>query len=86
MRRIFPVLLLVIALAARIIPGPRIIDDSYITYRYSRNILAGNGFTFNAGERVLGSTTPLYTIVLTGLGALNRWSKSSFSIISWVLD
>ncbi len=86
MRRFFPVLLIIIALAARIIPGPRIIDDSYITYRYSRNILVGNGFTFNVGERVLGTTTPLYTIVLTALGALTGGVKAPFPIISWLLN
>jgi len=86
MRRYFPVLLIIIAITARMIPGPRIIDDSYITYRYSRNILAGNGFTFNAGERVLGTTTPLYTLVLTGLGALTGGEKAPFPIISWLLN
>jgi arabinofuranosyltransferase len=86
MRRFFPVMLIIIALTTRFIPGPRIIDDSYITYRYSRNILAGNGFTFNAGERVLGTTTPLYTIVLTGLGALTGGVKAPFPIISWLLN
>ncbi len=86
MRRYFPVILIIIALAARIIPGPRIIDDSYITYRYSRNILAGNGFTFNVGERVLGTTTPFYTLFLTTLGAFTGGVHAPFPIISWLLN
>ncbi len=38
-------------------------DDQFILYRYVDNIVSGNGFVFNVGEKVLGSTTPLFTIV-----------------------
>ena len=86
MRRYIPILLIVIALSARLIPGPRIIDDSYITYRYSRNILAGNGFVFNPGERVLGTTTPLYTLILVGIGSVTGGTQAPFPIISWLLN
>jgi hypothetical protein len=40
------------------------LEDALITYRYSSNIIAGNGFVFNPGERVLGTTTPLVTLLL----------------------
>ncbi|HEX9656653.1 MAG TPA: hypothetical protein VGB89_07040 [Bacteroidota bacterium] len=40
-------------------------DDGYITFRYARNIAEGNGFVYNLGERVLGTTTPLWTILLS---------------------
>lgn len=40
------------------------LEDALITYRYSANIVAGKGFVFNAGERVLGTTTPLVTLLL----------------------
>jgi arabinofuranosyltransferase len=39
-------------------------DDAYITFRYARNLAAGLGFVYNGGERVLGTTTPLFTLVL----------------------
>ncbi len=39
-------------------------DDPYITYRYSANIADGIGFVYNAGERVLSTTTPLYALLL----------------------
>ena len=39
-------------------------DDAFITYRYARNIASGMGFVYNDGEWVLGTTTPLYTLVL----------------------
>jgi len=40
------------------------LEDALITYRYSANIIAGRGFVFNPGERVLGTTTPLVTLFL----------------------
>lgn len=40
------------------------LEDALITYRYSSNIIAGKGFVFNPGERVLGTTTPLVTLFL----------------------
>ncbi|MCH7878863.1 MAG: hypothetical protein IH914_06085 [candidate division Zixibacteria bacterium] len=40
------------------------VDDALITYRYAENIAAGFGFVYNSGEHVLGTTTPLYTILL----------------------
>ncbi len=46
---------------------PQVTDDAYITYRYVRNIVTGQGFVYNAGERVLGTTTPLYTLLLAAL-------------------
>jgi arabinofuranosyltransferase len=64
--RVLPLILLVaLALAARIVPGARTIDDAYITFRYARNLAAGQGPVFNAGQRVLGTTTPLYMGLLS---------------------
>jgi arabinofuranosyltransferase len=39
-------------------------DDAYITFRYARNIASGLGFVYNPGEYVLGTTTPLLTLIL----------------------
>lgn len=39
-------------------------DDPYITYRYARNLAQGEGFVYNPGERVLSTTTPLFTLLL----------------------
>ncbi|MFT7485499.1 MAG: hypothetical protein ACI9F9_001349 [Candidatus Paceibacteria bacterium] len=47
-----------------------VFDDSFITYKYARNIAEGHGFVFNLGERVLGTTTPLFTLLLAGLSLL----------------
>jgi hypothetical protein len=48
----------------------RQMEDSWITFRYARNILEGNGMVFNIGERVLGTTTPLFTLLLTAPGVI----------------
>ncbi|MBN1815706.1 MAG: hypothetical protein JXA14_27980 [Anaerolineae bacterium] len=42
-------------------------DDAFITYRYARNLANGYGFVYNRGESVLGTTTPLYTLLLAAL-------------------
>lgn len=44
------------------------LEDAYITFRYARNIAQGAGVVFNPGERVLGTTTPLQTLLLALLG------------------
>ncbi|MCZ7544122.1 MAG: hypothetical protein M5R40_11595 [Anaerolineae bacterium] len=39
-------LLAAVAIIARAAPGPRTIDDAYITFRYARNIAEGVGFVY----------------------------------------
>jgi hypothetical protein len=46
-------------------------DDAYITFRYARNIAAGLGFVYNQGEYVLGTTTPLLTLILASTKLLS---------------
>jgi arabinofuranosyltransferase len=50
-----------LAIVVRVVAGPRIIDDAYITFRYARNLAGGLGFVYNPGQQVLGTTTPFYT-------------------------
>jgi hypothetical protein len=40
------------------------LEDALITYRYAQHLARGDGFVFNPDERVLGTTTPLFTILL----------------------
>jgi hypothetical protein len=55
-------------------------EDALITLRYAEHIAAGHGFVFNLGERVFGSTTPLYTLLLALFAALHldalAWGKA----------
>ncbi|HUT73508.1 MAG TPA: hypothetical protein VM221_01585 [Armatimonadota bacterium] len=46
------------------------LEDAFVTFRYARNIASGHGFVYNLGERVLGTTTPLQTLFLAGLGLI----------------
>lgn len=39
-------------------------DDAMITFRYARNLARGEGFVYNPGERILGTSTPLFTFLL----------------------
>lgn len=42
-------------------------DDQFIFYRYIHNLVSGNGFVYNLGERVLGTTSPFFTLVASAL-------------------
>ena len=45
-------------------------DDPFITYRYAYNIMQGNGFVYNPDLKVLSTTTPLFALLLAGLGLI----------------
>ncbi len=45
-------------------------DDSFITYRYARNVVRGIGPVFNPSERVEGYTNFLWMMLLSALGIL----------------
>ena len=38
-------------------------EDALITLRYGRNIIQGNGWVYNTNQHVLGSTSPVWTVV-----------------------
>jgi 4-amino-4-deoxy-L-arabinose transferase-like glycosyltransferase len=40
-------------------------DDAFITFRYADNLAHGLGFVYNAGENVMGTSTPLFTLILS---------------------
>jgi hypothetical protein len=65
---------LALTLAAALCVSLRFIDyaydDAYITYRYARNIVEGHGFVYNLEHNYLGTTTPLYTLLLAVLGVV----------------
>lgn len=45
-------------------------DDTFITLRYARNVLRGEGFVFNPGERVEGYTNFLWLLIVVVAGKL----------------
>lgn len=80
--RYAPQAIAALALLARAVPGPRTIDDAYITFRYARNLLAGHGLVYNPGEAVLGTTTPLYAVLMAGLGRLAGGPAAPFPTLA----
>lgn len=81
-----PVLIGLLAIAARIIPGPRTVDDAFITFRYAQNLLAGHGLVYNPGQAVLGTTTPLFASLLALIGSLFGGTQAPFPWISLLLS
>mgnify|MGYP001407076609 CR=1 FL=1 len=45
-------------------------DDAFISYRYVKHFLAGNGLVYNPGERVEGYTNFLLIIIMSFFGSL----------------
>ena len=44
------------------------LDDAWIHFQFARNLSHGNGFSYNPGEPTPGSTAPLWTLLLAGIG------------------
>jgi arabinofuranosyltransferase len=45
-------------------------DDTYIYLQYARNLIEGNGWSFNPGEPTYGFTSPLWLLLIAGAGGL----------------
>jgi hypothetical protein len=46
-------------------------DDAYITFRYAVNFARGEGLVYNVGDEALGTSAPLFALVLGVLGLPN---------------
>ena len=44
------------------------LDDAWIHYQFARNLAQGHGFSYNPGIPMPGSTAPLWTILMAGVG------------------
>ncbi len=75
-----------LAIAARALPGPRTIDDAFITFRYARHWVEGAGLVYNPGEAVLGTTTPLYSFLLASLARFFGSGAANFPALAWVVN
>lgn len=75
--------LVALTIAARLLPGPRTIDDAFITFRYSRNLVEGQGFVYNPSVHTLGTTTPLFALLNAGLSLLTGGQDFPHYAIVW---
>jgi len=48
------------------------LDDAWIHFQFARNISQGSGFSFNPGDPQPGSTAPLWTLLLAGVGLFTQ--------------
>lgn len=85
-KKLFPFILIALVISARAVPGLRTIDDAHITFRYAKNILSGNGFAYNPGEPIQGTTTPLYTLLLSLFGLVTGGSNAPFPLLALLIN
>ena len=63
-------------------------DDAFISYRYAKHLIEGQGLVFNPGERVEGITNPLFTLMLAGLMAAGlepRFASMALGAVAYVV-
>jgi arabinofuranosyltransferase len=58
------------------------LDDSFISYRYALNLVAGHGLVFNPGEYVEGFTNLLWTLLIALLVWLGAAAPSASQALS----
>lgn len=61
-------------------------DDTFVTLRYARNAMRGEGFVWNSGERVEGYTNFLWLLMLAGLGKLGAPLLETARLLSMVFS
>lgn len=58
-------------------------DDTFIHLQYAKHLAAGNGFVFNVGENVYGSTSPLWVALIAdgiALGLDGLWTARALGL------
>jgi arabinofuranosyltransferase len=76
----------VLTMAGRMYFGVMTSDDAFISYRYARNLIQSHGLVYNVGERVLGTSTPLYALVMAGVTAAGLPVEASSVAIGIACD
>jgi arabinofuranosyltransferase len=85
MKKSTPIILFFTAIAVRLVlffATHYAVDDAFITFRYAENLALGNGFVYNLGERVLGTTTPLFTLLIAFLNLIGISSITAAMLIN----
>lgn len=63
----------------------RLNDDSYITLTYVKSLLAGEGWRYNGGTEALGTTTPLFALIVAFLSRLLPFLSIEQVAVGWSL-
>jgi hypothetical protein len=63
-----------------------IFDDALITFRYADNLCKGKGLVYNLGDWVLGTTAPLYSLILSSMCMVNVTIEYSSMFIGVISD
>ncbi len=61
------------------------LDDAWIHFQFARNLSQGHGFSYNPGEPQPGSTAPLWTLLLAGVGLFTA-EAHHFLVASLILS
>lgn len=56
------------------------VDDAYISFRYGKNLMEGNGLVYNAGEYVEGYTNFLWVIITAPFTKIQSIDISKFTL------
>ncbi|TFH59969.1 MAG: hypothetical protein E4G91_08625 [Candidatus Zixiibacteriota bacterium] len=85
MKKSTPIILFFAAIAARLVvyfATHYAVDDAFITFRYAENLAHGNGLVYNLGERVLGTSTPLFTLLIAAFNLIGMPSLTAALFIN----
>lgn len=63
----------------------RLNDDSYITLTYVKSLVAGEGWRYNGGTEALGTTTPLFALVVAFFARILPFLTIEQVAIGWSL-
>lgn len=63
-----------------------VIDDSYISFQFAKNLATGRGIVFNPGERVEGYTNFLWVVLLAPFYLFARAASIDFTKVAIVLN
>jgi len=88
-KKVILIFIILLAILFRLYFNPMDIDDAPITYRYAENIAHGKGFVYNEGEKVLGTTTPLFTLILAGFNYIGFdvfFTSNAIGLISAIIS
>ena len=62
--------ILVLAIAHTFLFRGYLTDDTFIHMQFAKNLLAGQGFSFNAGQPTYGATSPLWVLLIALAGLI----------------